>query len=96
LRSEDEECYFAANASAIKAAVRVTVFALGGVRTLAVAERLVREGRADLVSLSRPLIRDPFLVKHFREGLTSKSECISCNKCFNPRGIRCAELKKKS
>jgi 2,4-dienoyl-CoA reductase-like NADH-dependent reductase (Old Yellow Enzyme family) len=96
LRSEDEECYFAANASAIKAAVRVPVFALGGVRTLAVAERLVREGRADLVSLSRPLIRDPFLVKHFREGLTSKSECISCNKCFNPRGIRCAELKKKS
>jgi len=96
LRSEEEECYFAANASAIKAAVRVPVFALGGVRTLAVAERLVREGRADLVSLSRPLIRDPFLVKHFREGLTSKSECISCNACFNPRGIRCAELKKKS
>jgi 2,4-dienoyl-CoA reductase-like NADH-dependent reductase (Old Yellow Enzyme family) len=95
LRSEDEEGYFAANASAIKAAVRVPVFALGGVRTLAVAERLVREGRADLVSLSRPLIRDPFLVKHFHEGLTSKSECISCNKCFNPRGIRCAELGKR-
>jgi len=26
----------------------------------------------------------------------SKSACISCNKCFNPRGIRCAELAKKS
>ncbi len=96
LRSEEDEGYFAENAARIKQAVRVPVFALGGVRTLAVAERLVREGRADLVSLSRPLIRDPFLVKHFREGLTSKSECISCNKCFNPRGIRCAELKKKS
>jgi 2,4-dienoyl-CoA reductase-like NADH-dependent reductase (Old Yellow Enzyme family) len=96
LRSEDEEGYFTANASAVKAAVRVPVFALGGIRTLAVAERIVREGGADLVSLSRPLIRDPFLVKHFREGLTSKSECISCNKCFNPRGIRCAELAQKS
>jgi 2,4-dienoyl-CoA reductase-like NADH-dependent reductase (Old Yellow Enzyme family) len=62
---------------------------------LAVAERIVREGRADLVSLSRPLIRDPFLVKHFRAGLAAKSECLSCNKCFNPRGIRCAELGKK-
>jgi len=95
LRREDEEGYFAANAAAMKSAVRVPVFALGGIRTLAVAERIVRENRADLVSLSRPLIRDPFLVKHFREGLTFKSECISCNKCFNPRGIRCAELGKK-
>ena len=95
LRKEGEEGYFAANAAAVKNAVHVPVFALGGIRTLAVAERIVREGRADLVSLSRPLIRDPFLVKHFRQGLTSKSACISCNKCFNPRGIRCAELGKR-
>ncbi|OGD23878.1 MAG: hypothetical protein A2Y70_05860 [Candidatus Aminicenantes bacterium RBG_13_64_14] len=95
LRGEDEEGYFVENAARIKRAVRVPVFALGGIRTLAVAERIVREGRADLVSLSRPLIRDPFLIEHFREGSTSKSECISCNKCFNPRGIRCAELTKK-
>ena len=95
LRDEDEEGYFAANASAVKAAVHVPVFALGGIRTLAVAERIIREGGADLVSLSRPLIRDPFLVKHFRAGLAAKSECSSCNKCFNPRGILCAELTKK-
>jgi 2,4-dienoyl-CoA reductase-like NADH-dependent reductase (Old Yellow Enzyme family) len=95
LRGEDEEGYFVENAARIKRAVRVPVLALGGIRTLAVAERIAREGRADLVSLSRPLIRDPFLVKHFREGLAAKSECISCNKCFNPRGIRCAELTKK-
>ena len=95
LRGEDEEGYFAANAAKVKAAVRVPVFALGGVRTFAVAEKLVREGRADLVSLSRPLIRDPFLIRRFREGSIAKSECISCNKCFNPRGIRCAELGKR-
>jgi 2,4-dienoyl-CoA reductase-like NADH-dependent reductase (Old Yellow Enzyme family) len=95
LRSEDEEGYFVENAARIKQAVHVPVFGLGGIRTLAVAERIVKEGRADLVSLSRPLIRDPFLVKHFREGLAAKSECVSCNKCFNPRGIRCAELTKK-
>jgi 2,4-dienoyl-CoA reductase-like NADH-dependent reductase (Old Yellow Enzyme family) len=93
LRSEAEEGYFVDNAARIKTAVHVPVFGLGGIRTLAVAERIVAEGRADLVSLSRPLIRDPFLVKHFREGLAAGSECISCNKCFNPRGIRCADLK---
>jgi 2,4-dienoyl-CoA reductase-like NADH-dependent reductase (Old Yellow Enzyme family) len=95
LRSEAEEGYFVESAARIKREVRVPVFGLGGIRTLSVAERIIAEGRADLVSLSRPLIRDPFLVKHFREGLVAKSECISCNKCFNPRGIRCAELAKK-
>jgi 2,4-dienoyl-CoA reductase-like NADH-dependent reductase (Old Yellow Enzyme family) len=93
LRSEAEEGYFVENAARIKQAVRVPVSGLGGLRTLGAAERMVAEGRVDLISLSRPLIRDPFLVKHFREGLAAKSECISCNKCFNPRGIRCAELR---
>jgi 2,4-dienoyl-CoA reductase-like NADH-dependent reductase (Old Yellow Enzyme family) len=93
LRSESEEGYFVANAALIKQAVRVPVFGLGGIRTLAVAEKIVEDGQADLVSLSRPFIRDPFLARHFREGQIAKSECISCNKCFNPRGIRCAELK---
>ena len=94
LRGEADEGYFVENAARIKKAVGVPVFGLGGIRTLAAAEKIVAEGRADLVSLSRPFIRDPFLVKHFREGLVAKSECISCNKCFNPRGIRCAELAK--
>jgi len=94
-RSEADEGYFVPNASRIKRAVRVPVFGLGGIRTLAVAERIVQDGLVDLVSLSRPLIRDPSLVKHFREGLVERSECISCNKCFYPRGIRCAELVKK-
>jgi 2,4-dienoyl-CoA reductase-like NADH-dependent reductase (Old Yellow Enzyme family) len=96
LRSESEEGYFVENAARIKQSVGVPVFGLGGIRSLAVAEKIVREGRADLVSLSRPLIREPFLVKRFREGLAAGSGCISCNKCFNPRGIRCAELAKKS
>jgi 2,4-dienoyl-CoA reductase-like NADH-dependent reductase (Old Yellow Enzyme family) len=92
LRSEADEGYFVGSAARIKEAVRVPVFGLGGIRTLAVAERMVADGRVDLVSMSRPFIRDPDLVKHFREGSVSKSECISCNKCHSLRGIRCAEL----
>jgi len=94
LRSEADEGYFVESAARIKRAVRVPVFGLGGIRTLAAAERMVADGRVDLISLSRPLIRDPHLVKHFREGRTAKSECISCNKCHSLRGIRCAELEK--
>jgi 2,4-dienoyl-CoA reductase-like NADH-dependent reductase (Old Yellow Enzyme family) len=92
LRSEEDEGYFVAAAARIKAAVKVPVSGLGGIRTLGMAEKFVREGRVDMVSLSRPLIRDPYLVKNFREGRVSRSDCISCNKCMNPRGIRCAQL----
>jgi 2,4-dienoyl-CoA reductase-like NADH-dependent reductase (Old Yellow Enzyme family) len=92
LRNPEEEGYFVAAAERVKAAVRIPVFGLGGIRTLAVAEALVRDGRVDLVSMSRPFIRDPHLVKNFREGRVTMSECISCNKCMNLRGIRCVDL----
>jgi len=94
LRAEADEGYFVENAARIKAAVAVPIFGLGGNRTFAVMERFVAEGKVDLISMSRPFIREPFLVKKFREGTVTKSECISCNKCFNPRGISCAELRK--
>ncbi len=95
LRSEEDEGYFVENAARVKQAVRVPVFGLGGIRTLAAAESMVEDGRVDLISMSRPFIRDPYLVKRFREGAVAKSECISCNKCHSLRGIRCAELAKK-
>ena len=93
LRAEDEEGYFVEAAARFKSRLRVPVFGLGGNRTFAAMERIVREGRADLVSLSRPLIREPFLVRKFRLGELAKSGCVSCNKCFNPRGISCGDLK---
>ncbi len=96
LRGEDEEGYFVDNASKIKQAVTIPVFGLGGIRTFSVMERIIQEGRVDLISISRAFIRDPFLVKKFRSGEVRKSECISCNRCFNLRGISCADLKKES
>ncbi|MBN2325316.1 MAG: NADH:flavin oxidoreductase [Spirochaetes bacterium] len=92
--AEEEEGYFAGNAARMKQAVSVPVFGLGGLRTFSVMERLVSDGRVDLVSMSRPFIREPKLVKKFFDGETGKSSCISCNGCFNVRGISCSELKR--
>jgi len=94
LRVEEDEGYFVENAARFKAKLDIPVSGLGGNRTLAVMERFVRQGRADMISLSRPLIRDPFLVRKFRLGEAVKSACLSCNKCFNPRGISCGDLKR--
>jgi 2,4-dienoyl-CoA reductase-like NADH-dependent reductase (Old Yellow Enzyme family) len=91
LRAEEDEGYFVPAASEIKAAVRIPVFGLGGWRTLRAMEQAVREGRADFISLSRPLVRDPHLIRKFRIGEVGRSDCISCNKCLNPRGLRCGQ-----
>jgi 2,4-dienoyl-CoA reductase-like NADH-dependent reductase (Old Yellow Enzyme family) len=93
LRTEEEEGYFVESAAKFKAALGIPVFGLGGNRTFDVMERFVREGRVDLISLSRPLVREPDLVQKFRLGVSAKSACISCNKCFNPRGLSCGDLK---
>lgn len=95
LRTEEEEGYFVPSAVQIKESVRVPVFGLGGFRTFSVMERALKEGKVDLISMSRPFIREPFLVKKLRQDEINKSECISCSRCFNIRGIRCAELVKE-
>ncbi len=93
LRATEEEGYFVDSAAKLKENVSVPVLGLGGIRTLAEMEKIILEKRADLISMSRPFIRQPFLVREFRLGRFQKSECFSCNRCLNPRGISCAELK---
>lgn len=92
-RPPEDEGYFVDNALKIKNQVSFPVFGLGGIRSFSVMEKIIEEGKADLISMSRPFIREPFLVKKFRKGEIKKSTCISCNKCFNPRGIKCGELR---
>ncbi len=83
------EAYFAAAAAAIRARVQIPVMLVGGLRSLAVMERLVSGGTCDLVSLCRPFIREPDMVNRFAAGNQTRAACISCNKCFNLRGFRC-------
>jgi len=91
LRTEGDEGYFVPLAASIKKILKIPVIGLGGIRTYRVAEKLVASGQVDLISMSRPFINHPGLVKDFRSGRLEKSPCLSCNKCFNPRGIRCAQ-----
>ncbi|MCX7973655.1 MAG: NADH:flavin oxidoreductase [Candidatus Aminicenantes bacterium] len=95
VRPEEEEGYFVPAAKFIKKIIKIPVIGLGGLRTFRVMERLVASGEIDLVSMSRPFIREPDLIIKFKRKEVSASQCISCNKCFNPRGIACAEIKKE-
>lgn len=89
---ESEEGYFLDAAAEIKKHVSVPVISVGGYRSLSIMAEAVGSGKCDMIALSRPLIREPGLVNRFKEGRSEKAECVSCNECESPEGIRCAKL----
>lgn len=87
LRPEDE-AYFAKAAHTIKQAVAVPVILVGGLRSRWIMEDILRRGVADMISMSRPFIREPDIVKKLAQG-QEKVQCISCNQCRDTSGIHC-------
>ncbi len=98
IKTEDKEAYFRDAARQFKKEVKIPVILVGGVRSPQVAEKLVVEGYADYLSMSRPFIREPDLVKRWQSGDRSKAKCVSDNQCFGPgmagEGIYCVVEKK--
>ena len=94
------EVYYEKAAGLLKRKVSIPVILVGGIRSFDTVNRLLRENKADYISLCRPLIREPFLIKRWQEGDRRDAECISCNRCFGPirkgEGISCVLLDKKS
>ncbi len=60
----------------------IPLFAVGGWRELKQMEEAVQKGDTDFISMCRPFIREPNLVKRFKQGKTVKSSCENCNKCL--------------
>ncbi len=82
LKNEDREAYFRQEAGAFKQALSIPIILVGGIRSLGLAENLVENGTTDLISMCRPFIRQPDLIKKWRTGKTAKASCISDNLCF--------------
>ncbi len=77
------EGYFQDAAAVIKSRVKVPVILVGGIRDIAMAEEIVEQGKADLVSMSRPLIKEPGIVRRWMDGDRRPSDCINCNGCLD-------------
>jgi 2,4-dienoyl-CoA reductase-like NADH-dependent reductase (Old Yellow Enzyme family) len=103
IKGPEEEGYYRSVVRRYKESVGVPIALVGGVRSFDVADALVREGAVDYISLCRPLIREPGLVKRWREGDLRSAKCLSDNLCYGPafdgRGLFCvveeAERKKQ-
>lgn len=71
---------FAENTAALRESVDIPVIASNRIHAPAVAEQVLADGQADLVSMARPLLADPQLPNKLAEGRASQViACISCN-----------------
>jgi len=79
---DPENAYYRERAAVVKKAITVPVIVVGGIRSLEMSEDIVNSGDADLISMSRPFIREPDLIARWQKGETKPATCISCNRCF--------------
>jgi 2,4-dienoyl-CoA reductase-like NADH-dependent reductase (Old Yellow Enzyme family) len=73
----------------IREVVKLPVFCTGRIKDPVQAERILREGLADMVDVVRGQICDPAFVRKAREGRTESIRlCISCNQyCIGRMGL---------
>lgn len=86
------ENYFMEHSRKVRAAVKMPLAFLGGVKSVAGVEQAMAEG-FDCVVMARALIHDPQLVNKFRSGEVTVSGCTACNECvvmmYTPGGTCC-------
>ena len=64
----------------LKSELTIPIIATNRINTPEIAEKILAEGHADLVSMARPFLADPALVKKAQEGLAEEiNTCIGCN-----------------
>jgi len=72
-------------AEAIKQQINIPVIAVGRIHTPDIAEKILTQGKADLIALGRQLITDPYWPQKVQEGnVKDIIPCESCNTCFRP------------
>ncbi len=87
-------CYFVPWAQAIKEVVSVPVIAVSRIPP-EIAEDVLKDGKADFISIGRQLLVDPYLPEKTREGrLEDIRPCIYCLTCLDSirwsrDGVRC-------
>ena len=74
-------------AEAVKKAVNIPVMTVGGISDPEHAERILAEGKADIIGMARALLADPELPNKSRRGRRNEIiPCLRCNNCLTAVG----------
>jgi 2,4-dienoyl-CoA reductase-like NADH-dependent reductase (Old Yellow Enzyme family) len=91
-KQPEDEAYFLPFARMLRPRTDAQIILVGGLRRTETMDRLIDDGDADFLSLARPLIREPDLVRTIEAGRTGRVDCVSCNICVmheQRHGLRC-------
>ena len=97
-RSAEPEAYFLPFAQRVRGGVDTKIVLVGGMRRVQTMERILEAGDADFISMARPFIREPDLVRRLEAGATDRVACVSCNMCLmheDIHGLRCWRMPRK-
>ncbi|HXX29171.1 MAG TPA: NADH:flavin oxidoreductase [Myxococcaceae bacterium] len=86
-----EEAFLRPDALRMRAAVRLPLMLLGGLKSLATVDRALDDG-FELVGMGRALLHDSDLPRRMQLGETTASGCVPCNECIaemDRGGVRC-------
>ena len=89
IRPHKNEAYFVPFAAKLADEVKTPVIAVGGMRSLDVMEEVLNKTKIELISLSRPLLREPDLPNKMKDGISTVSKCVSCNACYSSAAHKC-------
>jgi 2,4-dienoyl-CoA reductase-like NADH-dependent reductase (Old Yellow Enzyme family) len=91
-KGPEAEAYFLPFARQLRERVDTTIILVGGMRRTETMEQILSRGEADFISMARPLIREPDLVRTLESGRVGLVDCVSCNMCLmheDVHGLRC-------
>ena len=83
------EAYFKDYAVRLKERCNVPVILVGGHRSMEEMNKTLNETGIEYLSMSRPFIREPALLKRWKSGDTRPSACVSCNSCYATPNHQC-------
>jgi 2,4-dienoyl-CoA reductase-like NADH-dependent reductase (Old Yellow Enzyme family) len=77
-----QEAYFLSYAEKLRPLLDIPLILVGGIRSPETMEKVIESGSADLVSMARPLVREPGLLNEWLKGDWQPAQCVSCNRCL--------------
>lgn len=89
IKAHVNEAYFLDFAAKLADEVQTPIILVGGLRAKDTMEDVLNTTKIELLSLSRPLLREPDFPNRLRDEENAVSKCISCNRCYSSDCHKC-------
>ncbi len=89
IKAHVNEAYFLDFAAKLADEVQTPIILVGGLRAKDTMEDVLNTTKIELLSLSRPLLREPDFPNRLRDDENAVSKCVSCNRCYSSDCHKC-------